>query len=72
MSNMAEYLLKEHRGKTLGCLVGIALALAILIFSVQQVLFILFCGAVGYLVGKMIDDQIDVEAWFHKVFGPRD
>ncbi len=72
MSNLTEYLLKEHRGKTLGCAIGTCLALAILIFSIHQVLFILFSGAVGYLIGKAVDDEIDLEAWFHKVFGPRD
>lgn len=72
MSKMVEQLLSEHRGKTLGFSIGLLLALAILVFSLHQVLFILFCAAVGFVVGKAIDDKVDLESWISRIFGPRE
>ncbi len=72
MSKLLEQLLSEHRGKTLGLSIGILLALSILVFSLQQVLFILFCAAIGFLVGKAVDDKVDLEAWFNRIFRSRD
>lgn len=50
-------LLENHRGKIIGGLIGLVLALMIIRFGFFWSIFIGICVLVGYLIGKRMDDN---------------
>jgi uncharacterized membrane protein len=52
-------LVTHHRGKVLGSLIGLVLALMVIRFGILWTIFIALCVAVGYFVGKRFDDDKD-------------
>lgn len=52
-------LVTHHRGKVLGSLIGLVLALMVIRFGILWTIFIAFSVAVGYIIGKRFDDDKD-------------
>ena len=52
-------LVTHHRGKVLGSLIGLVLALMVIRFGILWTIFIALCVAAGYFVGKRFDDDKD-------------
>lgn len=57
MREMIVDLLTNHRGKTLGTVGGLIFALLIVFFGWLKGLFIIAMVALGYFIGKRIDDE---------------
>lgn len=57
MREMIVELLTNHRGKTLGTVGGLIFALLIVFFGWLKGLFIIAMVALGYFIGKRIDDE---------------
>jgi len=57
MTNLLQELLDNHRGKAIGLLLGLFLALLILTFGFWRSAFILICMVLGYIIGKRIDEK---------------
>lgn len=52
---------RHHRGKALGILIGLAISLMIRILGFFWAIFVVLCVAVGYFIGKRLDeDRLDV------------
>lgn len=49
--------LHAHRGKMLGALGGVILALMVMRYGLGWTGFIVLCGYVGYRLGKHVDDE---------------
>ena len=56
----AEALWQQHRGKTVGTILGIVLGIAILCFGFWCTVFVLCCGVVGLFVGSQMDQGEDI------------
>jgi len=61
---------QQHRGKIIGSLAGLAVAVLVIIFGFWWALFIAGCVGAGYLVGKRIDDEHDVLSGVLRRFVP--
>ncbi|MGB9813864.1 MAG: DUF2273 domain-containing protein [Thermovenabulum sp.] len=60
----------NHRGKIIGVTIGFIIGLLILIFGFFKALFLIFCSAVGYLIGKCIDKNIPLREMISKLMQP--
>ena len=65
-------LIQENRGKTIG--VGLALIVSILFVTLGfwKTMFIVICIAVGYFVGKKLDENEDFDEWTRRLFRNKD
>ena len=59
-------ILQNHKGKTLGIVVGLALSLFIINFGLIKTFFVVLCCLLGTLLGKIIDDGDSVQLWIKK------
>lgn len=48
---------KLHRGRVIGVLLGIAVALTVIWFGILGALFIALCAFVGYYIGKKMESD---------------
>lgn len=48
---------KEHKGRVIGALVGLVVALAVIWFGILGALFIAICAFVGYYIGKKMESD---------------
>ena len=60
--------LAEHKGKCLGVLIGLIAGILFLFFGFLKTLFIIFCMAVGFFIGKILDDRAGFENFKHRYF----
>ncbi len=58
----------EHRGKTIGILIGLLAAILFLSYGFLKTLFIIVCIILGYAIGKRIDEDKNFEQWIRKIF----
>lgn len=65
-------LFNEHRGKTIGILVGLALSILFLTFGFWKALFILISVGLGYLIGKKLDENYNFEKMLKRLFNDKD
>ena len=61
-------LMTNHRGKLIGILLGVFFALAVIKIGFFPTLFLLFCIAIGLLIGSRIDGDIDLDSIWHRFF----
>ena len=59
---------EEHRGKTIGVLIGLLAAILFLTFGFWRTLFIIICIVLGYIIGKRIDEDQNFNQWIKRVF----
>ncbi len=64
---MLTYILENHRGKAAGLLLGLLAGILVMNYGFWKTVFIAFCILAGYLIGKAIDDESDIEGWFNKL-----
>ncbi len=48
---------KLHKGRVIGVLIGIIVALAVIWFGILGALFIALCAFVGYYIGKKMESD---------------
>ncbi|MEA1960247.1 MAG: DUF2273 domain-containing protein [Bacillota bacterium] len=57
------YIFTEHRGKAIGILLGLVASLLFISYGFWRTIFIMICIALGYFIGKKIDEHADIETW---------
>lgn len=65
------FFLGEHRGKTIGVLLGLLASVLFVSFGFWRTIFIMICIAVGYFIGKQLDDKKDFDSWLKQMFKDR-
>ncbi len=65
-------LLNEHRGKTVGILLGFIASILFINFGFWRTIFIALFIFAGYAIGKKLDDNVDFEIWLRNLFKSRD
>jgi uncharacterized membrane protein len=60
-------LLVKHRGKTIGVGLGLIASILLVSFGFWKTLLIVLCIALGYLLGKRVDDEKNIEEWLKKL-----
>lgn len=54
------WLWREHRGASLGVLLGLLLGISVLVFGFWQTLFVAVCCLVGLWLGRELDAKADI------------
>ena len=62
----------QNRGKVIGSLIGLTISLFYISFGFFKATFIVICVAVGFFVGKRLDDGNDFIKTIKNLLGPRD
>jgi uncharacterized membrane protein len=60
-----------HRGKILGALSGLLFSLSVIFWGFFKTLFIIVFVFLGYLVGKQLDDRVDIKDRILRFLGER-
>lgn len=66
-----QFLLVEHRGKTIGVLLGLLASILFVTFGFWRTVFIAICIGIGYLIGKQIDENKNFDSWLKQMFKDR-
>lgn len=61
-------IMEEHRGKAIGIILGLLAGILVITYGFWRTLFIIFCIAAGYLIGKKLDENQSFDNWLRKVF----
>ncbi|MEN6326240.1 MAG: DUF2273 domain-containing protein [Syntrophomonas sp.] len=61
-------IMEEHRGKAIGIILGLLAGILVITYGFWRTLFIIFCIAVGYLIGKKLDENQSFDSWLRKMF----
>ncbi|MEG6615902.1 DUF2273 domain-containing protein [Peptococcaceae bacterium 1198_IL3148] len=64
-------ILENHRGKTLGVLLGLIFGWFAISYGFFKAVFVSICIIVGYIIGKRVDEIGDVKKVFNRLFGQR-
>jgi len=65
------FLLIEHRGKTIGVLLGLLASILFVTFGFWRTIFIIICIAVGYFIGRQLDEKKNFDSWMKQMFKDR-
>jgi len=65
------FLIVEHRGKTIGVLLGLLASILFVTFGFWRTIFIIICIVVGYFIGKQVDEKKDFDSWMKQMFKDR-
>jgi uncharacterized membrane protein len=66
------HLITEHRGKTIGVLLGLIASILFISFGFWRTIFIALFIFAGYSLGKKLDDNVDFEVWMKNLFKSND
>jgi len=60
-------ILRNHRGKVIGAVVGFIFGLLTVVLGFWKTFFVTLCIAIGYFIGKRMDDNDDFKKWVNKI-----
>ena len=61
-------LLEGHWGKVLGLAGGLIFGLLAVKYGLLKAIFVALCAALGYFLGRRLDEQFDVQGFLSKFF----
>lgn len=64
-------LLNEHRGKTIGVLLGLLVSILFVFLGFLKTIFIIICISLGYFIGRKLDENKNFEMWLKQIFKDR-
>ena len=64
-------LLNEHRGKTIGVLLGLLVSILFVFLGFLKTIFIIICISLGYFIGRKLDENKKFEMWLKQIFKDR-
>jgi uncharacterized membrane protein len=70
LDNLIVYIF-ENRGKVIGVTLGLLASILFISFGFWRTIFIAFCIFAGYLIGKKLDENADLELWMNSLFKSR-
>lgn len=65
---IVDEIITRHRGKAIGILLGLAASVLVVSVGFWKTVFIVICIGLGYLLGKNIDEDKDMELWLKRIF----
>ncbi|TEB06662.1 hypothetical protein Psch_00194 [Pelotomaculum schinkii] len=64
-------ILNKHLGKAVGVILGLIYGLLAIKYGFFKALFVLICAALGYYIGKRLDEKVDFRELFLRLFRER-
>lgn len=65
------YILREHRGKFIGIVLGLIASILFITYGFWRSLFVILCIVLGYVIGKKIDENKSFDNWLKQMFKDR-
>jgi uncharacterized membrane protein len=65
------FVLEEHRGKTIGILLGLLASILFITYGFWRTVFVIICILAGYFIGKEIDQKKSLDQWMKEIFKER-
>jgi len=65
------FVLEEHRGKTIGIILGLLASILFITYGFWRTIFIIICILAGYFIGREIDQKKNLEQWMKDIFKER-
>ena len=66
--NILRIILEQHRGKAIGIVLGLIASILFISYGFWRTIFIIICIALGFFVGKEIDEKKNFDQWLKRMF----
>lgn len=63
LDRLIALLWQEHRGKTVGVILGLTASILFVTLGFWRTIFIVICLSIGYWIGKRVDDHHSFNNW---------
>ncbi|MGI5911714.1 MAG: DUF2273 domain-containing protein [Syntrophomonadaceae bacterium] len=61
-------IIEQHRGKVIGVVLGLLASLLFISYGFWRSVFIIIFIALGFFIGKEIDEKKNLEQWVKRIF----
>ncbi|MFZ5943394.1 MAG: DUF2273 domain-containing protein [Bacillota bacterium] len=68
LQRIIDELLTNHRGKTLGIIIGLVFSILVITVGLLETVFITICIYIGFVIGKRLDENESVNDLIFKLF----
>lgn len=68
-SNLLEEILTNHKGKFFGLLIGLVMGFLIISLGIWHTLVVILISALGYYIGKRVDEEGSFKEFLNKILG---
>ena len=66
--NLFRIIFEQHRGKAIGVLLGLLASILFISYGFWRTIFIIVCIALGFFIGKEIDENKNFDQWLKQIF----
>ncbi len=66
--NLLRIIFEQHRGKAIGILLGLLASILFISYGFWRTIFIIVCIALGFFIGKKIDENKNFDQWLKQIF----
>ncbi|MDD2373148.1 MAG: DUF2273 domain-containing protein [Syntrophomonadaceae bacterium] len=66
--NLFRIIFEQHRGKAIGIVLGLLASILFISYGFWRTIFIIVCIALGFFIGKEIDEKKNFEQWLKHMF----
>jgi len=66
--NLLRIIFEQHRGKAIGILLGLLASILFISYGFWRTIFIIVCIALGFFIGKEIDENKNFDQWLKQIF----
>jgi uncharacterized membrane protein len=66
--NLFRIIFEEHRGKAIGIVLGLVASILFISYGFWRTIFIIVCIALGFFIGKEIDEKKNFDQWLKNIF----
>jgi len=63
LDRLITWLWQEHRGKTVGVILGPVASILFVTFGFWRTIFIIICLSIGFWIGKRVDEHHSFNNW---------
>ncbi|HBQ26721.1 MAG TPA: hypothetical protein DD791_10050 [Syntrophomonas sp.] len=66
--NLFRIIFEQHRGKAIGIVLGLLASILFISYGFWRTIFIIICIALGFFIGKEIDEKKNFDQWLKNIF----
>jgi len=66
--NLFRIIFEQHRGKAIGIVLGLLASILFISYGFWRTIFIIVCIALGFFIGKKIDENKNFDQWLKQIF----
>ncbi|MGS0764038.1 DUF2273 domain-containing protein [Syntrophomonas curvata] len=66
--NILRIIFEQHRGKAIGIVLGLLASILFISYGFWRTIFIIICIALGFFIGKELDEKKNFEQWLKRMF----